>query len=126
MNRKTLGLFFAIGLLLMLTGCFRHPPVQHLAADASLLTPGKSTRQEVLTYLGEPAEKQQLADNTEMWIYHQVRKSTLREAPYVGEFLGTEEYDVLSVTFSADTVQTVTYRMVPEKDFKKIPGAAAE
>lgn len=126
MNRKILSLIFAIGVLVLLTGCFRHEPVQHLAADASLLTPGKSSRQDVLTYLGEPIEKQLQGDNTEVWIYNQVRKSMLRKTPYVGGKIGTEEYDILSVTFKADTVLGVTYRMVPENDFKKSPVDAAE
>jgi hypothetical protein len=123
MDRKILGLLMAAGLLLLLYGCFHHGLVQHLAADASLITPGKSTRQDVRNYLGEPAEKLRREDSTELWIYYQVNKSLLRKTPYIGKNIGEEVYDVLRVIFSGDTVQSVTFRALPGQDFKAGEGA---
>ena len=105
MTRKFLHLIFFIMLLLLLSGC-RPKPVQHLAADACLITPKLSSRQDVINYLGEPAESQKKADGRELWIYYQVNKSTLRKTPYVGDKLGSEEYDVLHITFNGDIVET--------------------
>jgi len=118
MNRKFLYLILFTGLLLLLTGCFRPKPVQHLAADACLITPKLSSRQDVINYLGEPAESQKQADGSEVWIYYQSNKSTLRKTPYVGGKLGSEEYDVLHITFNGDIVETCTYRSLTKKEFQ--------
>jgi len=119
MNRKHIPLIIiVVGLLLVLAGCFRPKPVQHLAADACLITPKLSTRQDVLNYLGEPAESQKHEDGSEEWIYYQVNKSLLRKTPYIGDKLGNEEYDVLYITFTGDNVVTCTYRSLSKKEFQ--------
>ena len=118
MNRKFLYLILFAGLLLMLSGCSRPKPVQHLAADACLITPRLSSRQDVINYLGEPAESQKKEDGREVWIYYQSNKSTLRKTPYVGDKLGSEEYDVLHITFNGDIVETCTYRSLTKKEFQ--------
>jgi len=118
MNRKRVQLLIAIGILFALTGCFRPKPVQHLAADACLITPKLSTRQDVLNYLGEPAESQKHEDGSEEWTYFQVNKSLLRKTPYIGDKLGSEEYDVLHITFNGDIVATCTYRSLGEQEFQ--------
>jgi hypothetical protein len=122
MNNKIVSIIVACGLILVLAGCARNKSVRHLAADASLITPHKSSRQEVLTYLGEPEEKHSLSDGSEVWTYYQVNKTVLRKTPYIGDKLGSEEHDVLRVIFQQDTVQDCTYRNVAEEDFKKGQG----
>ena len=119
MNSKIVSLIITCGLLLVLAGCMRHESVRHLAGDASLITPNKSTMQEVMAYLGEPEEKYTLADGGEVWTYYQVNKSRLRKTPYIGKKIGSEEYDVLRVTFRQETVQNCTFRTIAEEDFKK-------
>jgi hypothetical protein len=118
MNRKFLHLILFIGLLLLLTGCFRPKPVQHLAADACLITPKLSSRQDVINYLGEPAESKKKEDGSELWIYYQANKSMLRKTPYIGDKLGSEEYDVLHITFNGDIVETCTYRSLTKEEFQ--------
>ena len=118
MNRKFLYLILFTGLLLLPTGCSRPKPVQHLAADACLISPKLSSRQDVINYLGEPAESQKKEDGREVWIYYQANKSTLRKTPYVGDKLGSEEYDVLHITFTGDIVETCTYRSMTKKEFQ--------
>jgi hypothetical protein len=53
-----------------------------------------------------------------LWIYYQVNKSTLRKTPYVGDKLGSEEYDVLHITFNGDIVETCTYRSLTKEEFQ--------
>lgn len=118
MNRKHVQLIIAIGILFVLAGCFRPKPVQHLAADACLITPKLSSRQDVLTYLGEPTETLKQEDGSEEWIYYQANKSILRKTPYIGDKLGSEEYDVLHITFNGDIVATCIYRSLTRKEFQ--------
>ena len=127
MNRKHMQLIIVFGLLFLLAGCFHRKPVQHLAADACLITPKLTTRQDVLNYLGEPAESLKHEDGSEEWIYYQANKSLLRKTPYVGDKLGSEEYDILHIIFNGDIVQTCIYRNLPEKEFQnQIEGDQAQ
>lgn len=106
-------------LALVLSGCVRHKPVRHLAADACLITPTKTTKKEVLSFLGEPDERHELAGGSEEWLYYQANKSLLRKTPYVGKNLGHEEYDVLHVVFTGDTATSCTYRALNEETFRQ-------
>lgn len=120
MDRKhlwltVLGFFF----LLVLSGCFRHESVRHLAGDACLISPEKSTKQEVLSYLGAPDERRMQPDGGEEWIYYQANKSLLRKTPYFGNNLGYEKYDVLNVSFRGNLVRTCSYRLLAEKEFRQ-------
>ena len=105
--------------LLTLAGCSGGGYTRHLTSDASLLTPGKTTKKDVLSVLGQPAEKQVLNEQGEVWIYYQIKKSTLRKTPYLGSKMGYEEYDVLNVTFSGDLVNHSVYRALTEEEFRK-------
>ena len=104
--------------LFSLSGCslFRGP-VRHLASDVCLMTQG-TTRQEVLAYMGPP-DDQQVDKYGEMWIYYQVNKSLLRKTPYIGDNLGTEDVDVVTVRFEGDKVITCAYRSLTAEEFKK-------
>jgi hypothetical protein len=84
-----------------------------------LIAPEKTTKEEVLSFLGQPAERQVMENGDEVWIYYQVNKSLLRNTPYVGERIGTENYDVVTVTFMGDRVATCVYRMLSEEEFNK-------
>ncbi len=100
------------------SGCFYHgEPVRHLSSDVCLITPNL-TQKEVLATLGPPDQKQQ-GEQGEVWIYDTVNKSFLRKTPYIGEKLGSENYDVVTVTFVGDTVATCLYRSYSEEEFKK-------
>ncbi|MDA8163828.1 MAG: hypothetical protein M0017_02170 [Desulfobacteraceae bacterium] len=101
-----------------LAGC-HHQPIPHLSSDACLLEPGHTTRQEVLAYLGTPDQRRMDPQNGETWIYYHANKSFLRRAPYVGQKLGEEQFDVVTVTFQGDLVRTCAYRSLNEKEFKK-------
>jgi hypothetical protein len=101
---------------LLLAGCHRQP-VRHLSSDVCLLLPGQTTRQEVLAYLGSPDQRRLDTRERETWIYYQANKSLLRKAPYLGEKLGDEQYDVVTVTFEGDLVRTCAYRSFDKDEF---------
>jgi len=110
----------ALLLAVLIGGCFSHQEVRHLASDVCLVTPMRSTKKDVLVYMGQPRQRRKLGGGKEEWVYYEVHKSTLRKTPYIGEKLGTEEYDLAVVGFSGETVTDVSYRLLTEKDFKKL------
>lgn len=95
--------------VLVFQGCAGQP-VRHLASDASLVVPGSSTRQEVQQLLGPPDQQEGNVEQGEIWQYRQVNKSLLRKAPYVGNALGNQNYDVLTITFQNDIVKASVFR----------------
>jgi hypothetical protein len=110
------------------TGCFYRDPVRHLSSDICLVTPNL-TQKEVLATLGPPDQKQK-GEQGEIWLYREVKKSFLRKTPYVGEKIGSENYDVVTITFAGDIVSTCLYRAYNEEELKKsgivISGPSAE
>ena len=117
---SALPLRFVLCLCLLgfaVTGCFYRDPVRHLSSDICLVTPNL-TQKEVLSSLGTPDQKQK-GEEGEVWIYYEVKKSLLRKAPYVGEKLGSQDYDVVTITFAGDRVSTCLYRAYDEEELKK-------
>jgi hypothetical protein len=111
---------FAVCLCLLAiaaTGCFSRDPVRHLSSDICLITPNL-TQKEVLATLGSPDQKQK-GEQGEVWTYYEVNKSFLRKTPYIGGKLGSENYDVVTITFAGDTVSTCLYRAYNEEEIKK-------
>lgn len=101
-----------------LSGCFYHDQVRHLASDVCLVTQDL-TKKEVVAYLGPPDKRSVDPEKGEVWSYFEVKKSTLRKTPYVGDKLGTENYDLVTITFSGDRVTTCLYRSLSETEFKE-------
>jgi hypothetical protein len=100
-------------------GCTSKEYVRHLASEACLITPHQSTQKEVSAYFGPPDKKQALGNGQEEWTYFQQNKSLLRKTPYIGEKLGTQDYDVMVVVFQGDVVASCQYRMFTEAEFKE-------
>jgi hypothetical protein len=94
--------------LLLLASCADRP-VRHLASDASLIKPGATTREDVLTYLGDPDAQQMTSETTERWIYYEERQSTMQKTPYLGGFFNARGYSRIVVTFEGDTVVDCTF-----------------
>ncbi len=95
--------FVLLAALLLLGSC-ADKPIRHLASDASLIKPGTTTREDVLTYLGDPDAQQMTSEETERWIYYEERRSTMQKAPYVGRFFNAGGFSRIVVTFDGDTV----------------------
>jgi len=101
-----------------LPGCAKKN-VRHLASDVCLVTPDKTTKEQVVTYLGLPDEQYEMADGSETWVYYDVKKSTLAGTPYFGDKIGDKKYEMAKVTFSGDIVRTCIYRALTEEEFKQ-------
>ncbi|RJX36123.1 MAG: hypothetical protein C4531_00490 [Desulfurivibrio sp.] len=117
MIQRILSASLLIFCLSFLPGCFFNAPVRHLASDVCLLSQG-TTRQEVMRYMGPP-DDQQVDQYGEMWIYYQVNKSLLRKTPFIGDGLGTEDVDVVTIRFQEDQVTACAYRSLTADEFKK-------
>lgn len=119
-NRNRLAVLLALLLLILMTGCSGvSTPVRYLASDVCLIMPESTTRQEVLSFLGEPDRKIATAEKTEIWLYLKTNKSFSKKIPLVGEKLGEQNYETVTVTFDADLVRTCLYRQFDEAEFEK-------
>ncbi|MBW2466178.1 MAG: hypothetical protein JRF02_02665 [Deltaproteobacteria bacterium] len=107
-------LFFLTGLV----GCGKQH-VRHLASDVSMLTPGTTTKKEVLNYLGQPDVEYKTKEGGILWVYYQARRDLLRSTPYIGDKLSEETYEIVNVTFSGDNVLNVAYTTMKEEEFKE-------
>lgn len=117
MNFYPKQILFVLILLLIISlqGC-ANKGVRHLASDVCLISKGIS-KKEVMAHLGMPHERY-ATENGEKWIYFQVKKSLLRNTPYIGENLGTEDVEVATVQFTGDKVITCVYRSMTAEEFK--------
>ncbi len=94
--------------LATLSGCYS-TPVRHLTSDVSLLKVGQSTKEDVLIFIGDPDERQELGGGVEKWVYKDKEMSFLEQAPLVGKYLGSPEYKQVVVTITNNTVTDVVY-----------------
>ncbi len=111
-------LFLIVCVGIMLAACSSTTYVRHLASDASLIVPLRTTSKEVLNYLGPPDSQLKL-DNGKEWIYFQGNKSLLRKTPYIGYRFGREDYDLLEIFLKDGVVQSRVYRLFNERQFKE-------
>ena len=120
MSKKLLMMAAALSVAacMALAGCAKKN-VRHLASDACLITPEKTTKEGVLSYLGPPDQQLQMADGGESWLYYEVKQDTLRKTPYIGDKLGEQRYDAVKVVFQGDLVRTCFYRQLTEEEFQE-------
>ena len=120
MYKKWYGMAVVLCVVLFMgmTGCAKKN-VRHLASDVCLVSPEKTTKEQVLTYLGQPDEQYEMADGSETWIYYDVQKTALRDTPYIGDKFGDKKYETVKVTFRGDIVQTSVYRLLTEEEFEE-------
>lgn len=115
--RSKIILFVLLATFVIATaGCSRKS-VRHLASDVCMISKGLS-QQEVLTYLGPPDERK-AGEPGEIWTYYQLKKSTLRKTPFIGDKLGTEDVEMATVQFAGDKVITCVYRSFTPEEFQK-------
>ncbi|MDF1577957.1 MAG: hypothetical protein RQ753_06770 [Desulfurivibrionaceae bacterium] len=106
--------------LLLTAGCVgASSPVRHLSSDICLVMPEQTTREEVISFLGEPDRKMTTDENLELWLYLEVNRSFARKMPLVGDKLGTQNYEAVTVTFNGELVSTCLYRQFDESEFEK-------
>lgn len=109
--------FFILLAVLLLLGSCADKPIRHLASDVSLIKPGMTTREDVLTYLGDPDAQQLTAEENERWIYYEERRSTMQKTPYFGRFFSAGGYSRIVVTFAGDTVVDCTFSSHESDEF---------
>jgi hypothetical protein len=97
-----------LGILFFFTGCATHT-VRHLASDASLITIGKSTKKDVLTYLGEPDSERTVSADTKQWVYFEEKESFMQKAPVIGKAFDPDGYGMVLITFKGDLVTDCRY-----------------
>ncbi len=102
------NLFCLISILFILSGCYS-TPVRHLASDIALIKPGESTREDVLTYLGEPDEQEIIGQGAEKWVFQEYESSALKDAPLVGKYFGTKDYGIVTVILKDNVVVDCIY-----------------
>ena len=112
--RRLGGLLLVV--VFLLTGCSNYP-VRHLASDASLITIGKSTRNDVLTYLGEPDSQRMVSADTEQWVYFEEKKSLLQKTPFVGKTFNPNGYGMIVITYKSDIVTDCRYSDYDKDEF---------
>ena len=100
----------------LLWGC-SNKPVRHLASDASLVKKGVSTKEDVLTFLGDPDARQTISASTERWIYYEESESTMQKTPYLGKLFGSSGYDQIVVTFEGETVVDCRFNSFESDEF---------
>lgn len=105
----------ALVLLAGVSGCYVDP-VRHLASDAALLKVGESTREDVLIYLGEPDEQQEVGEGAEKWLYREKEMSFMEKTPLVGKHIGSPEYHVVVVTLRNGIVTDCIYSSSDEDE----------
>lgn len=102
--------------LLLVSGCY-NKSIRHLASDASLIKVGVSTRNDVLTYLGEPDGQRVLGDGREEWVYVEEQPSNLQRAPMVGGFFEGDGYDKVFIVLENNVVQSCQFREFADDEF---------
>ena len=100
---------------LFLTGCSN--PTRHLVSDVSMIQAGQSTREEVITLMGEPDSKRMVSPDTEEWVYYEEDRSLLQDTPLVGGAFDADGYNMVVITLSGDTVKTCHYRGYDDDEF---------
>ncbi len=113
-----LPLWYPLVGFLLLAGCHGQP-VRHLSSDVCLLLPGQMTKKDVLGYLGDPSQRRIGSGGQEVWVYYDVKKSTLRKTPWIGDRLGYANFDVVTITFAGDLMRACVYRSLTEEEFAK-------
>ena len=109
------NLIWVMLMSLVVAGCY-NKPVRHLASDAALIKPGESTREDVLTFLGEPDEQEILGEGIEKWVFREYESSMLKGAPVVGKYFGAPDYGTVTVILKNNIVAKCLYGAYDDED----------
>ena len=109
MPSQRLILLSVLFLSTILSGCY-NTPRRHLASDAILIEVGSSTRNDVLTYLGEPDKQRVLGNGREEWVFLEEQPSGFQRTPLVGGFFKGDGSENVFIVFQDDIVQLCQFR----------------
>lgn len=113
--RSRVLLLFLVSLFL-LPGCYNKTR-RHLASDAGLIEVGSSSRNDVLTYLGEPDKQRRISENHEEWLYVEEIPSSFQRTPLVGGFFDGNGHSKVVIVLKNDIVQSCLFREFEEGEF---------
>jgi hypothetical protein len=113
-----IAIVLCLSIMSGMVGCARKN-VRHLASDVCMVTPGTTTKKEVINYLGPPDAEYEMTGGGILWVYYEAKKGMLRKTPYIGKKIGEETYEIVKVTFNGDNVQTIGYRSMSEEEFNE-------
>lgn len=111
-----ISILIVLGMLLFLPACY-NKSIRHLASDASLIEVGRSTRVDVLTYLGEPDLQRRIDDNREEWVYVEEKVSGMQRTPVVGGYFDGRGYDKVFIILENDIVRSCQFREFEDDEF---------
>jgi hypothetical protein len=113
--QRVFACLLATLVLFSVGGCYTKQ-VRHLASDAALIKPGRSTRQDVLRYLGEPNGHRTVSPGVEEYVYYEDYKGTFGKMPVVGSWIDPEGYEMILITLQGDRVTSCEFRTFNEAD----------
>jgi hypothetical protein len=108
-------IFLILATLFFLVGC-SSKPIRHLASDAALVEPGKSTRQDVVRYLGQPDRRRSLSPGVEEYVYYNERKGFFGNLLFVGKLIDPDSYEMILVILDGDMVTGCDFLVHKEDD----------
>ncbi|MFH2123115.1 MAG: hypothetical protein ABIJ50_06505 [Pseudomonadota bacterium] len=114
--RRFAVLSISILFLITLSGCYNHP-VRHLASDVGLIKPGETTRQEVISLLGDPDSTRMVSAATEEWTYYDEDKSLLQKTPVMGGAFSSKGYNSVVLLLNGDIVTSARYGSYDKDEF---------
>ncbi|MDO8945899.1 MAG: hypothetical protein Q7U88_01935 [Desulfocapsaceae bacterium] len=103
-------------LLMVMSGCHNHP-VRHLASDVGLIKAGETTRQEVISLLGDPDSTRMVSATIEEWTYYDEDKSLLQQTPLMGEAFSSKGYNTVVLLLNGDIVTAARYGSYDKNEF---------
>lgn len=112
------SIFFSILIILLLGGCESSKPIRHLASDAALLTPGQTTKEEVIGYLGQPDAHRMLAGDTLEMVYFENKRSMFKQFPGIRSISSSDGYEMLRILVINDRVTECEFRAFDKNDEK--------
>jgi hypothetical protein len=113
---RSLFSLLVVGLLLLLVGC-SGTPTRHLVSDVCMIKSGQSSRQDVLTLMGEPDSKRMVSPDVEEWVYYEEDRSMMQDTPLVGGVFDANGYNMVRITLSADIVNSCRYSGFEDDEF---------
>ncbi len=110
------SLLLVLSVLLVLGGCSSREPVRHLAAQASMIKPGVTTKTALIATLGQPDGHRQVSPGVEEYVYYADQKGLFSGMPVVGSWIGNKGYEMIVVTLHGKLVTDCQFRTFNEAD----------
>ncbi len=106
-------------LLLFFVGACSDKRVRHLASDASMITPGKTSREDVILYLGEPDSQRSVGPGVDEYVYYEDQRDVLRRTPVIRSVVDAQGFEMVVVTITGDIVTECDFRAFDDADVER-------